>query len=86
MAVPFYFMLIWTIYGYVLAKSPENDCGLTEESIGWKSLMTINLVIGTWLGATAVFVTFCVTIILHCKPLRDAFIERMILTDRNLYA
>ena len=69
-------MLVWTIYGYVLAKSPENDCGLTEESIGWKSLMTIDLVIGTWFGAVAVLSTLMVTIILNCKPLRDAFIER----------
>ena len=46
-AITFYTMAGWTIYGYQLYNSLDNDCSLSRESSGWNTTMVVLLVIGT---------------------------------------
>ena len=77
MFTPAYYMFIWSIYGYELKNNTENDCGLTIESVGWNSMMTINLVIGLYIGGIFIISSIIVVVILNCKQLKDAFTNHM---------
>ena len=49
-AVLVYTVAGWTIYGYTLAGSSDNDCAALEEqdkSMGWNTALIIDLVLGS---------------------------------------
>ena len=48
MAVSVYAMAGWTIYGYTLSGSAENDCALQIESQGWNTAMIVCMVLGSF--------------------------------------
>ena len=52
-----YFLMAWSIYGFNLNSSPENNCNLVEVDQGWYSLMVFLLCIGTLCICTAAIFT-----------------------------
>ena len=57
-----YTMAGWTIYGYKLFNSEENNCGLVRETTSWNTAMIIFMIIGTLF----VFYASIFTCILPC--------------------
>merc|ERR1711957_862332 len=43
-----WFQAGWTIYGYSLYNSPENDCPFSPASAGWNTAMIVCMVFGSF--------------------------------------
>jgi hypothetical protein len=48
LAASVYTMAGWTIYGYTLMVSGDNDCALNPASAGWNTAMIVCLVLGSF--------------------------------------
>ena len=70
-----YAMAIWTIYGYNLYGSSDNNCSMIRETNGWSTLMLIFLVFGSVIVLYASILTCvipCIVIAMLAAFRRDS--------------